>query len=678
MKNLFFACLWLLCLGEGYAQTADTLRTVTLSPLTVIGLRLDTDTLNMDVQPPDRLGHDPGAFLGQHPMISGIRKSGSYGFDPVMRGFKYDQLNIVIDGMACAVAACPNRMDPPASQIPLNQMERVEIYAGPHSLRYGPAFGGTINFVSQSPRFTAQPSTSGRLAAGYEGNGRLYRTEAAIGWHTQKLNAQIFGTWSEGQDYRAGNDTDVAASFARGSFGAQLDGQLTKEQQLSLSLTRNIGRDVDFPALPMDLRSDDAWIVHAKHQLDFTTGKFQSLQTQAFFTKVDHVMNNLLRDLNPRMMDAETVAETAAYGGRSELTLRTGKGGRAFVGLDMRGEEAKGLRTRAFLMGPMAGRILEDNPWQHGRILRTGIFGEFLQRGGALEWTASLRMDYVSAESLDPTDEFGRATDQTSSQDFNPSLSLGMQQQLSSVLSWGVWLGRSQRSAGLTERFMNYFPVGLDPYELVGDPTLKPEANHQLDLRLTLETKRSSLQITGFASYLTNFITSEIRPDLQPRIMASPGVRQFVNRDKAYLIGTEVKWQHSWNDHLGHSLQAAYTYGQDAVLDAPLPEIAPLDVQLKLWGSFWDHRLMPELVLRRVLAQERVSEVFGERVTPDFTTLDLILRAKPIKNLEISTGIYNVLDQAYYEHLNRAVRADGQPPLWSPGRNAFLRVVWQW
>lgn len=661
------------------AQT-DTLHTVTLSPVTIISLRsqAQSEPSRLEVRAEDRLAHDPGAFLGQIPMISGIRKSGSYGFDPVLRGFKYEQLNIVIDGALGAIAACPNRMDPPASQIPLNQIRQVEVHTGPHNLRYGVSFGGTIHFVSETPRFSSDFETSGRLSTGFETNGDLWRTEAAIGLHSSRLSAKLFGTWSQGSDYKAGNGEQIAAAFERGSFGAQIGLKASQNQQFILSATRNIGRDVDFPALPMDLRTDDTWLLNLRHEAQLKGTHLTEWKTSVFFSYVDHLMDNLTRELNPRMVNAETHAETYTYGGRSELTIQPNKSSFAFVGLDFRGEEALGIRTREFLMGPMMGRTLEDNAWQHGSIQRTGLFGEYHFGAGALRWTLSARLDYNRAETLEPTEEFGNASPETIAEDFNPSLSLGFMHTLSEGVSWGAWLGRSQRSGSLTERFINYFPVGLDPYELVGNPAIKPEANQQLDLRFQIDQQQTRLQISAFASYLTNFITSEIRDDLSPRMPTAPGVRQFVNRDEAFLLGGELRWEQLWHQRFGHSLSLAYTYGQDAELSEPLPEIAPFDARLSLWSSLWEDKLRPELSLRYVAEQARVSEVFGETQTPEFVTLDLALRATPFKNWAFSAGIRNLLDETYYEHLNRSVRATGMPPLWATGRNAFVRVSWQW
>uniref|UniRef100_UPI0035653905 TonB-dependent receptor plug domain-containing protein n=1 Tax=Labilibaculum sp. TaxID=2060723 RepID=UPI0035653905 len=155
---------------------------ISLLPTTVIARAKEkTENDIMEVQSSDKLSHDAGDFLSQTALIGGIRKSGSYGFDPVLRGFKYDQLNLVMDNGISASAACPNRMDPPASQIPMSMVDQVEIVKGPHSLRYGSAFGGSIHFKSAQSSFSESAKAFGRASGSYESNGNIYRSEAMAG-----------------------------------------------------------------------------------------------------------------------------------------------------------------------------------------------------------------------------------------------------------------------------------------------------------------------------------------------------------------------------------------------------------------------------------------------------------------------------------------------------------------
>ena len=101
--------------------------TVHLYPVTVLALRPNEKPANrvtLDYQ--EQLAHDGAAILHQNPALNSIRKGGNYGFDPVFRGFKYDQLNIVLNGAQGATAACPNRMDPPTSQMSPNTIDRID------------------------------------------------------------------------------------------------------------------------------------------------------------------------------------------------------------------------------------------------------------------------------------------------------------------------------------------------------------------------------------------------------------------------------------------------------------------------------------------------------------------------------------------------------------------------
>lgn len=193
-----------------------------LQPVTVIavrGQRPQREQISIDYA--GMVSHDAGAFLLSSPVVAGIRKSGGYGVDPVLRGFKYEQINIVMDDGHTALAACPNRMDPPASQIPMNMMENVEILKGPHALRYGSTNGGTIHFRSTPPVFSDHLAPIGRATLGYESNGSIFRSELMAGLNSQKALIQLFGSLSQGNDYLTGKGDTIPAEFQRRNLGVR-------------------------------------------------------------------------------------------------------------------------------------------------------------------------------------------------------------------------------------------------------------------------------------------------------------------------------------------------------------------------------------------------------------------------------------------------------------------------
>ena len=258
--------------------------TVNLYPVTVIAVKPQSiqPEGEIKIKYQDRLEHDAANILNQAPAFNSIRKVVNYGVDPVFRGFKYDQLNVVMNGAQSATAACPNRMDPPTSQMAPNMMDRVEILKGPHALRFGTGFGATINFIPSKLRFSSEPDFYGRLSSGYESNGNLLRGESQFGISGDKYDVSFFASWSQGDDYTTGNNEKVQADFNRGSFGTNIGIKLAANQQLRLSATYNRARDADFPALPMDLREDDTWMFNARHDIQFEDKSLQSWNTTVF------------------------------------------------------------------------------------------------------------------------------------------------------------------------------------------------------------------------------------------------------------------------------------------------------------------------------------------------------------------------------------------------------------
>lgn len=646
-----------------------------LHPATVIGVRYrgqqPQDEIGIAYQ--DRMEHDAADILNQVPAFNSIRKGGNYGFDPVFRGFKNDQLNVVFNGAQSATAACPNRMDPPTSQMAPNMMDRIEILKGPHALRFGAGLGATINFIPAQLRFSSQPAVYGRLSSAYESNGEVVRGEGQLGFSGQKYDISLFAAWSEGNDYQAGNGEEVQADFSRGSYGVNAGFKLAPKQEIRLSALYNRARDADFPALPMDLRLDDTWLFSARHDILVGGEQLQSWNTTLFGSFVDHLMNNGLKPLNPRMLNAETAATTYNYGGRTEGNWLLKKA-KLYAGADLRVEGAAGTRVREFLLGPMAGRVFEDNAWQEGQINKIGLFAEYQIQGGAWDYVVSARLEANQADINDPTSEFTQVNAQTNINQFNPSFSLGAQKRLGAKTTLGLWLARAQRSGNLTERFINYFPVGQDPFEMLGNPQLDPEVNNQLDLTLEWNIREgSAIALDVYAAYLQDYISSVIDTSLTPRLPASPGVRQFVNISEVFKTGFELSWTQNLIAGLGHRLSLAYTYAQDLERDEPLPEIAPLDFRYTLHGSYLNKRLRPELLFRYVAEQSRVSREFGETPTPSFALLDVKVGYQISEAFSLSVGVNNLLDENYYEHLNRSVRGTSNP-IFTPGRNVFARA----
>ncbi|MFN8257041.1 MAG: TonB-dependent receptor [Bacteroidales bacterium] len=645
-----------------------------LQPVSIIALRAKTSESNkliLDYQ--NKQSHDGGAILNFDPAINGIRKSGNYGYDPVLRGFKYDQLNVVINGSQGATAACPNRMDPPTSQVPVHMIDQVEILKGPYSLRYGNSFGGTINYVTSPPEFSHGFKTYGKLSGTYESNGNIMRSDGLIAMSGQRYNMSILGSWSQGDDYKDGEGNAIPSDFLRGSFGSMLSMKLSNNQQITISANKNIGRDVDFPALPMDLRKDDTWMFSVQHEVSMNSASLKSWKTMVYGTLVDHLMNNYLKDVT-KTVNAESSDKTHTYGGRTEGFWNFKKGV-IYTGADLRIEGAEGDRTREFLTGPNAGKTVIDNSWQNSQIIKSAIFSEAHYTYKQLLFVLAGRLEINNSKADDTQTKFTDINPETEIMQLNPGISLGLIRNFKNQFSLGLWLGRTQRSGSLTERYINYFAVGQDPYELLGNPQLKPETNNQADITFEWKSEKTILHADLFASYSKAYISPVIDSTLVPVMPTSPGVRQFQNIGEAFRTGIELSWTQSLFLGLQHQLSFAYTYGESIAQNEPLPEIAPMDIRYSLSGNYLKNKLLPEIVFRHVFSQKRISKEFGETETPSFTLIDLNISYKFLKVFNITCGVQNLLDIAYYEHLTRLLSGNSAQHIFAPGRNIFISLT---
>jgi len=644
---------------------------IDLFPVTVIAVRNEnTVHQKLHIGYQERMEHDGGNLLKRIPSISGIRKAGNYGFDPVFRGYKYSQLNIVMDGVQKASAACPNRMDPPASQMAPNMMQRVEILKGPYALRYGTGIGATVNFVSAPLRFTKKNDLYGRVSSGYEHNGDVLRGEGQYGFSNQRYNINAFAAWSQGNDYRSGGNLTIPADFSRGSVGTSMGLKISQRQKVTFAANHNFAKNTDFPALPMDLRSDETWMFNAGHELNLNKNSLVKWSTKIYGSFVDHKMDNALKNLDPRMLNAKTLAQTKHYGGRTE-GLWQQAAYTLYLGADVKVENASGIRERTFVMGPNAGNTIKDNAWQNSQIVQTGLFGEVQYFAKDIKYVLSARLETNVADVFDASEAFSAEYPNPRTIQYNPNISMGASKSIGASTTLALWAGRVQRSASITERYINFFPVGLDPYELVGNPDLKPETNNQVDA--TLEWRRSfaNIQVDIFAAYLQNYISSEIDTTLDKVMPMSPGVRRFTNLDEAFKTGFETTYTQKLPLQLTQSIAIAYTYARDMENNGPLPEIPPLDVRYSLLGHYFNKRFSPAVTVRYVAEQNRVSTQFGETSTPSFTVVDLRFDYRMLEGFSLNTGINNLLDIKYYEHLNRLNRDTGNP-IYAPGRNIYF------
>jgi len=650
-----------------------------------------------------------GEVLRSIPNVSGIRRGGAV-LDPVVRGFKHSQLSVYIDGLFSIEGGCPNRMDPTVSRVDAHDIERIEVIKGPYALKYGPNFGGAIRLVSHNPLLFQSEKPDFRLNAFAEMTPYLgMREHIRLDAGNNKNSLMVFGGKTDLGNFVDGNGDLLKTQVMKYNFGFKTLHRFSEKSLLKITYNNLQGRDVLFAALPMDERSDNTWFAHADYLgvLPFSSNKTYSLSM--YYASVEHIMDNFERPIADTVAAVSTVlAET--MGAKFRSTWQIYDHSELISGIDFHritkdGQRVRNMITQAPTPGGTIPRAV-DQLWNNAYMNNVGIFAEWNIRKANYNGFIALRSDLNQANSEDIIvihpmlgQIYTYGSDSLSSSYFNLSGSAGMNYIVNEKFNVTLAIGRGVRSPDMLERFIILLPVGYDNYDYLGNPQLKPEANYEADLTLHYEVPTlGAAELTVFYSYVQNYITGQRIPPSQqkPLSLGVLGVKQFYNAEFASFTGFEFALSTPEHRNLVFSANAAYTIatlgevvqslidptqppsqqviGDTLLLNDPLNEVPPFEANVNVMLHLFDRKLTLNINSRIIASQNRVSEAFYEPTTPGTVLFNFSARYKLSEKIFISGGVHNILNEYYYEHLNRRM-IGSTAKIFEPGRRTFINIT---
>ncbi|MDD2346229.1 MAG: TonB-dependent receptor, partial [Bacteroidales bacterium] len=260
---------------------------------------------------------------------------------------------------------------------------------------------------------------------------------------------------------------------------------------------------------------------------------------------------------------------------------------------------------------------------------------------------------------------------------------------------WAFELGltRAHRNPDMNELYIKRMPVGFDTYDYIGNPNLKPELNHQIDLAVkTNISEKIKIGLNLFASQLSSYIGASYLSTsiLMPASQGALGVKQFNNFDKAYFMGGELSLNFTHKKLFVHC-SGGYTYARvenveklivkdkqvvdsEILVTDPVAEMPPFRVLTNVQYEFSKIKLNPSVQFQYIYKQDIISVSYNELASPEYFLVDLALEWK-YRFIALRTGVENVLNENYYDHLNRRVLGGNlDDKIYEPGRNYFVTV----
>ncbi|MBD1590108.1 TonB-dependent copper receptor [Pseudomonas typographi] len=583
---------------------------------------------------------DGADYLKTIPGFAAIRNGGSNG-DPVLRGLFGSRLNILTNG-GQILGACPGRMDAPTSYISPQTYDRLTVIKGPQSVQWGPgASAGTVLFEREPERFgTLGSRVQASVLAG--SRGRLDKTlDAAAGGARGYL--RFTGNTSQSDDYRAGHGGHVPSRWYK--WNGEVAAGFTPDTDTLLALTvgkgdglaRYAGRGMD----GAQFRRETLGLRFERYNLG---GALAAVEARLYYNYADHLMDNYsLR--RPPVMAMASNPDRRTLGARLKATWQWSDW-ELVSGLDAQANEHR----KRSAMGEGAYRQLPRA--KDASFTDYGVFNELTWFADeSTRWVAGARVDRAQAQDFRQTLGAGMAAmaNPTANQRRTRTLPSGFVRWEHELPNATVYAG-----VGHVQRFPDYWELFSPKSGPNGSANafaaLKPEKTTQLDTGVHYQGKRLEVWASGYAGLVRDYILFDYT-----------GGACAVRHIDARILGGEFGAAYRLGGHLKADATLAYAWGKNTRDGTPLPQQPPLDTRLGLtyqretWsaGALW----------RLASAQHRIDRNAGNVVGRDyqrsagFGVFSLNGTYRVTEHVTVSTGLDNLFDKRYAEHLNLAGNA---------------------
>ncbi|MCM2335286.1 MAG: TonB-dependent vitamin B12 receptor [Pseudomonas sp.] len=418
-----------------------------------------------------------------------------------LRGTESDHTLVLVDGIKVGSATAGKAA---LQDIPVEQIERIEIVRGPFSSLYGSeAIGGVVQIFTRTPRGAFNPSFSLgvgsqdtlKLAAGLSGRGER-------GWYA--VNAAHEET--DGIDACRGFGFPVFA----GCFTDEPDLDGYRNRSLSLSGGLTVAEDWDLEARAL-------------------RGEGRNEYDGGFVNQSDTVQQVASTRLRWRASDALTVTATA---GRSDDQSDDFKDGVATGAFDTRRDQGslqvdlragKALLTAGFDW--LRDRVDSTQPYDVGQRINRGAFAQWQQAVGAHALQASVRRD--------EDDQFGGQTTGSALWGWDATAALRVT----------ASAGTAYKAPSFNELYFPFF----------GNPGLQPETSRSVELGLRGTHGWGGWTLGAYDTRIDDLIVYDAtpapdRPFGRPNNIERARIRGIEATATTTLAGWDVSANANWLD----------------------------------------------------------------------------------------------------------------------------------
>lgn len=577
-------------------------------------------------------------------------KRANFAAEPVIRGSSAGQIAIVIDDMKM-FHACIDRMDPVSAYIEVENLEKMELSKGAFNLTNSSAIGGTLNFVTSGARLN-QPFVF-QTEAGYESVSNLSRVRSSLNYSFESLAVRASFSAKNSDDYYAGNNRQINNSgYKKNNYTISMLKKLSENHSLRFNYIGDNAWSIGYPALIMDATKTISHIASLQYTIAGISDLFYALDAKTYYTHVDHWMDDYKRSAEEIKNRSVMPNMYMPMFGRSETIGTIVKADflpadnlftrlildyyrlNAFADMDMFAIE-NNLPPAYLVNIPDAQldnfAITLDHSWSINKKfqLRTNIRSDFSYR----DILNGFGKRQIQAMWENPESK------RTYSKN---SLSFSATYKPVEQMSLSLNLADSHRLPSHMENYGYLLYNVMDGYFYTGNPKLKAEHGRQIELRTNISSPKFYISTAFYYNDIQNYISGTLIED---------EFKLYTNFNRAYLSGFELSALYKINNLANLKTSFSYTYGYIDDIQEVMPYIPPF--QGSISGDYTLGQLWFEVRGRFAAKQNLAASVSTlEDKTPAHFLWDLHSRFHLSDQWEIKTGIENIFDILYHDHLS--------------------------
>jgi iron complex outermembrane receptor protein len=615
--------------------------------------------------------------------ISLIRR-GAYAMEPQMHGFSGGQINITIDGMKM-FGACTDKMDPVTSYIEPDNLESLKITHGTSGNRHGSAVGGSFDMLLKGPETSPDHGFSIVAGTGYETVSQGINANGALEINREKWAFRSSATYRKHASYTDGNGELVPNSqYEKINLHSVLKVEFDHDNILRMDFLLDDAFDVGYPALPMDVGRAKARIYSLQYEKYPGEGMVQHFKAKLYYNSVFHLMDDSRRDSTFFLDDEPGGSMDTVYMRMDMPGWSDTWGGFLETEIALNDKNHLYLKVDDYLNFSRANMTMYMNqpgyPGEPPMYAETwpdmyrNVVGVFARNTSNLNQSLNLILDARIENSISRvTSETGWRQFSIFGYDINrPYVEFPKSVNMNLNYRKGRFgvdggLGYAERLPTNSEQFGFFLYNALDGYDYLGNPDLRMESSRHIRANLHYSQPAFKVTLRNQFSKVKNYILGRIDPDIPPMNLYASGLKRYQNISHAFLYGASLQLQWIPVEDLKLYSLFKYTFARTHEGE-PLPLIPPFKNMSICRYQKKSFSVQAEGEFSS--AQYRISPTFGETPTDAFAIFHLraswsLALSKYL--LEMSSGVENIFDKAYSEHLDW-----GQ--YLRPGRNFYIHL----